>query len=61
MSIVLGLSSIGFRILLGRHYKAIDRLNERLASIEQDVAEIKGRFRERDRGAGHRTRPGHSR
>lgn len=61
MSIVLGLSSIGLRILLGRHYKAIDKVSERLDSIERDVAEIKGRFRERDRGAGSRTRPGHSR
>ena len=47
------------RVLIGRHFKAVDAVNVRLSRIEQDLAAIQGRLTERDR-FGHHTWPGDS-
>lgn len=46
------------RALIGKHFKKWDSVDSRLQAIENDLAQIKGRFRERDRGRGRETWPG---
>ena len=55
-SAVTTLWAIGLRVLIGRHYKAMDDVKEQLRSlgddlthVKGDVANMKGRFEERDR------------
>ena len=47
------------RLLIGRHYKAMDSLHTEISAMKEDIALIKGRLTERDR-FGYHTWPGHS-
>ena len=45
------------RLLIGKHFRKWDLIEERLGNIEKDLYTIKGRFNERDRN-GRVTWPG---
>ena len=54
----LALWGVLLRTMLGRHYKAQDETNQRLSYIEKELAQLRGRFEERDRTGGKTSWPG---